>query len=190
MSLHRNLVLKEAVLSLSEKEKDKLLIRLINKDKMLLKQLHYELLEDQSDLEGRVEHLKEELNDLYLRWGSSIKNLPLYPNYKEISSLLRRGNGMINEHERITKDRYSVLECRLLLLNEAFQRYPNLFSSSALEPAIKLHKYVIGRIKNVLKLYDKLHEDLQFDLQAELEAALSFAQAHGLRHPLSTDYRN
>src|SRR5690606_6501777 len=159
MSLHRNLVLKEAVLSLSEKEKDKLLVRLINKDKMLLKQLHYELLEDQADLEDRVEQLKEELNDLYLRWGPSIKNLPLYPNYKEISSLLRRGNGMINEHERITKDRYSVVECRLLLLNEAFQRYPNLFLPSALEPAIKLHKYVTGRIKSILKVYDKLHED-------------------------------
>lgn len=180
MSLHRNPELKEAVLSLPEKDKDKLLVRLINKDKMLLKQLHYELLEDQSDLEDRITQLKDDLNQLYTHGGAGVKNLPLYPNYKELNSLLRKGNGLINEHERITKDRYSVVECRLMLLNTAFQRYPNVFSASALLPAMKLHKYVQGRIKNVLKLYDKLHEDLQFDLATELESALHFAETYKL----------
>lgn len=181
MSLHRHPELKEAVLALPQKEKDKLLVRLINKDKMLLKQLHYELLEDQSDLDDRIQQLQEAIALLYTGIGSKeIKNLPLYPHYKELSALLRKGSGMINEHERITKDRYSVVECRLLLLRQAFQRYPNLFRPSAISTALKLQKYVKGRIKNLWTSYHKLHEDLQFDLQNDLQTVLNFAQQHGL----------
>ena len=42
MSLHKDPELKEAVLNLPEKEKDKLLVRLIGKDTMLMKQLHFQ----------------------------------------------------------------------------------------------------------------------------------------------------
>lgn len=183
MSLHRQPELKEAVLALSQKEKDKLLVRLIGKDKMLLKQLHYELLEDQADLEERIVNLKEALMHLYHWRGTSIKNLPLYTHYKELNSLLRSGSGMISEHERITKDRYSVVECRLMLIQEAFQRYPNLFAPSAVATAIKLHKYTKGRVKNIVTLYEKLHEDLQFDLRDEFEDVLDFAAQHALDQP-------
>ena len=180
MSLHKDSVLKEAVLNLPAKEKDKLLVRLINKDKMLLKQLHYELLEDETDLADRIEDLKNRLEDLYDQSRSRIKNLPVYSNFKELSSLIRQGSGMINEHEKITKDKFSVLECRLLLVEEAFDRYPNLFTPSALMPAIKLQKYLMGRVKNIITLHDKLHEDLQYDLKEQMEYVLHFAEEHHL----------
>jgi len=175
MSLHKDQELKEAVLNLPTKEKDKLLVRLINKDKMLLKQLHYELLEDESDLADRIIDLKSSLESLFEINANKIKNIPIYSNYKSLSSTLRQASGIVNEHEKITKDKFSVVEARLLILQESFDRYPSLFGPSALSPAFKLHKYVNGRVKNAVKLYDNLHEDLQFDLKEQMEYILDFA---------------
>ena len=53
--------LKQAVLDLTEKEKNQLLIRLINKDQVLIEQLHFRLLEDEMDLIKRYEDLKDEI---------------------------------------------------------------------------------------------------------------------------------
>ncbi|WP_409151736.1 hypothetical protein [Sphingobacterium sp. BS-2] len=184
MSLHKDQELKEAVLNLPAKEKDKLLVRLINKDKMLLKQLHYELLEDEADLEDRIFDLKNALESLFEVNSNKVKNLPMYSNYKGLNSSLRQASGMINEHEKITKDKFSVVECRLLILQEAFDRYPSLFGPSALSPAFKLQSYVSARIKNAVKIYDNLHEDLQFDLKDQMEYVLEFAEQHKLDQSL------
>lgn len=184
MSLHKDQELKEAVLNLPTKEKDKLLVRLINKDKMLLKQLHYELLEDETDLEDRIIDLKSRLESLFETNPNKVKNIPVYSNYKNLSSTLRQASGMVNEHEKITKDKFSITECRLLILQEAFDRYSSLFGPSALSPAFKLQKYVSGRIKNVVKIYDNLHEDLQFDLKDQMEYVLEFARQHKLDNEL------
>ena len=102
MSLHKDQELKEAVLNLPAKEKDKLLVRLINKDKMLLKQLHYELLEDEADLEDRIFDLKNALESLFDVNSNKVKNLPMYSNYKGLNSSLRKASGMINEAMPLT----------------------------------------------------------------------------------------
>ncbi len=180
MSLYKDETLKEAVLNLSQKEKDKLLIRLINKDKMLIKQLHFELLEDAVDLEDRITELKAKLDGDFDVAQTTIKNLPMYHNYRQLHAFLRHESGIVNEHEKITKDKLSVVECRMIILEEAFTRFPRLFEPSALAPALKLHKYIQGRMKNLLTAFDKLHEDYQFDLQNQLDFVLSFAQEHRL----------
>ena len=53
--------LKQEILDLPEKEKNQLLIRLINKDQVLIEQLHFRLLENEWDLIQRFEALKEEI---------------------------------------------------------------------------------------------------------------------------------
>lgn len=165
MSLHKDPELKTALLSLPQKEKDKLLIRLINKDKMLIKQLHYQLLEDEYDLELRIEQLKNQLHTLFEENRSSISNTAIYSNFKTLNNLIRQASGLINEHEKITKDKYSVAEARLFVITEPYQLYPILFEKSHLQVAIKLHKYIAARIKTALNKTLVLHEDLQFDLQ-------------------------
>lgn len=175
MSLHKQPELKEAVLNLPQKEKDKLLVRLIGKDKMLMKQLHFQLLEDQMDLEDRIERLKDRLADLFAEGRTSVKNIPVYSNYKELHSLIRQASGIINEHEKITKDKYSEVECRIYILNTAFRRFPSLFEKTAVHSAFKLHDYVRARAKATITKFEKLHEDLQFDLQEDLEEMTMFA---------------
>ncbi|TYP98363.1 hypothetical protein BC792_10117 [Sphingobacterium allocomposti] len=176
MSLHKHPELKEAVLRLPQKEKDKLLVRLIGKDKMLMKQLHFQLLEDQVDLADRIEGLKQQLSTLLSDSRNRVKNLPVFSSYKELHAVLRQASGLINEHEKITKDRFSEVECRLLILKEAFERYPRLFEGSALYSAQKLKEYTKGRVKTTINKYEKLHEDLQFDLRELADAVREFAE--------------
>lgn len=180
MSLHKQPELKEAVLNLSQKEKDKLLVRLVGKDKMLMRQLHFRLLEDQIDLEDRIEKLKSRLEELFAEGRNAVKNLPVYSNYKELQSLIRQASGLINEHEKITKDKFSEVDCRIYILNEAFRRFPRLFEKSAVHTASKLHDYVRARIKATYGKFEKLHEDLQFDLQEPMEEMTTFAMEHNL----------
>lgn len=180
MSLHKQPELKEAVLNLSQKEKDKLLVRLVGKDKMLMKQLHFQLLEDHLDLEDRIEKLKSGLSNLFAVGRTSIKNIPVYSNYKELHSLIRQASGMINEHEKITKDKYSEVDCRIYIINEAFQRFPSLFEKSGVHTAFKLQEYVKARIRMTINKFEKLHEDLQFDLQEPMEQMMAFAMEHDL----------
>lgn len=178
MSLHKDLELKEAVLNLSPKEKDKLLVRLISKDKMLMKQLHYQLLENEYDLEDRINALREKLQDLLSPDRSGIKNVAMYSHYRTLTTLLRQASGMINEHEKVTKDKFSETEFRLLILQLAFEYYPVLFQKSYVAASDKLHRYVIARLKSTYSKYDKLHEDLQFDLKESYEQVLEFAEKH------------
>lgn len=180
MSLHKQPELKEAVLNLPQKEKDKLLVRLVSKDKMLMKQLHFQLLESQVDLEDRIEQLNNTLRNLFAENRHTIKNIPQYSNYRELQSLLRQASGLVNEHEKVTKDKFSEIACRIFLLKEAFERFPTLFEASAIHAAFKLHLYVKARIKATANKFDKLHEDLQFDLHEDMQQVLDFALANRL----------
>lgn len=180
MSLHKDPELKEAVLHLSSREKDKLLIRLISKDKMLIKQLHFQLLEDEDDLATRIEGLRERLTDMSSSNRSGLKNIPAYSNYKTLTALLRQQSGLINEHEKVTKDKFSEVEFRLLILENTFKTYPVLFEKSFIAISDKLHRYVIARLKATFSKYDKLHEDLQFDLKASYDYVSTFAAEHDL----------
>src|SRR5690606_1292365 len=180
MSLHKDPELKAAVLSLPPKEKDKLLVRLISKDKMLIKQLHFQLLEDKFDLEERINALRERLNELLAPNRSGIKNVAMYSHYRALTVLLRQASGMINEHEKVTKDKFSEAEFRLLILERAFEHYPALFHKAYVAAADKLQRYVAARLKTTFNKYDKLHEDLQFDLKESYEKVLAFAEEQGL----------
>lgn len=180
MSLHKDPELKEAVLHLSPREKDKLLIRLISKDKMLMKQLHFQLLEDEDDLAQRIESLREKLIEMTTTNCSGLKNIDSYANYKGLTALIRQQSGLINEHEKVTKDKFSEVEFRLLILENAFRTYPILFKKSYIAISDKLHRYIIARLKATLTKYGKLHEDLQFDLQESYNYITDFAAANDL----------
>lgn len=180
MSLHKDPELKEAILQLSPREKDKLLIRLIGKDKMLMKQLHFQLLENEDDLSRRIESLREQLSDMIHPHSTGIKNAGTFSNYRALTTLLRQQSGMINEHEKVTKDKFSEVEFRLLIIQNAFKNYPVLFEKSPIAVSDKLHRYVIARLKSTLSKYDKLHEDLQFDLSESYNYVTDFAAEHDL----------
>lgn len=175
MSVHQQPELKAAILALSDKEKDKLLIRLINKDKLLIKRLHFQLLEDDIDLQQRIDDLREQLKSIFADAFKTSASGVSAANFAALNKLIRHANGIVNEHEKITKDKVSELEFRLLILRESINQFSSFFERSHLHQSHKLHQYLAARIKFAYGKWTKLHEDLQFDFRDQLQYILSSA---------------
>ncbi|WP_177760592.1 hypothetical protein [Flavobacterium sp. I3-2] len=175
MTLNQQPELKEAILKQSEKEKDKLLIRLINKDKKLMQQLHYLLLENEDDLIDRIQTAKTELEKIFERTQRDVLRKTMNYRHKELTSYLRIASGLVNEHASVTKNKESELDLRLLILEEAFDTFHNLYLENSFGYKSDLHFiYQTTRIKSVISLYEKLHEDLQYEYRERLSNIMKF----------------
>lgn len=155
--------LKKAIVSLPDKEKDKLLLRLIAKDKVLTEHLHFKLLEDALDLETRKQAIKDQLE----RDFSLME--PMHA--KEALAKLRKMIGGINHFYKVSKDLSGEIELRLFL----FEHLPLNYKSKILnyrDYTVLLQVFVVKSILATLKKIDKLHEDLQFDFSAAVDQVL------------------
>lgn len=190
MSIHQDPALKIAVLNLPLKEKDKLLMRLISKDKMLIKQLHFQLLEDEVDLEERIIKLRDELQQLFDNGGFHVFNAANLNNFTGLNKLVKQASGMVNEHEKVTKDKVSEVEFRIFILEQAITNYPALYVSSFQSSAHKLHKYIAGRIKHALGKYHKIHEDYQFEYREHFQHILDLSEASALKEHIKALHIN
>lgn len=180
MSLHRDPELKTAILSLPESQKDKLLTRLIGKDRMLMKQLRFQLLEDEFDLADRVADVEQQLADFFERISTYIPNTNDYKHSHHLLGELKHASGIINEHFTITKDKMSEIALRLFLVSQSFSQFANLFAPHPYGHNRKLLEYQSARLKYILGKYGKLHEDLQFEFRDTLDGALAFAHGSGM----------
>lgn len=181
MKLNQQPELKKAILSLPQAEKDKLLVRLINKDAMLVKQLHFQLLEDEADLDERTATLLRQLQQLIDRAAGYIPNANQSRNADYLMGELKYGSGLINEHATVTRDKMSEVRCRLFLVSQSFACFDRLFEQHLYQRNDRLLNYQTGRMKYILGKYDKLHEDLQFEFRDELNDALAFAHQSGMQ---------
>ena len=184
--LNQDPELKKAILDLPKAEKDKLLIRLINKDGMLMKQLHFQLLEDEADLDNRTEEVLDKLRRLMARAVDYIPNINRSRNADHLMGELKYGSGLINEHVAITKDKMSEVKLRLFLISTSFANFGELFEEHLYRQNERLLKYQTGRMKYILGKFDKLHEDLQFEFRSELNETLAFAYQTGMQPFMAT----
>jgi hypothetical protein len=167
MLLSEHKELKLEIKSLPEKEKDKLLLRLIAKDKVLTEHLHFKLLEDEQDLVKRQEELQQLIDE-----GISELLNAKRPNSKEALLRMRKLNGSINHHFKVTKDLNSEMELRIQLLNQVPIDFDESVYSSLYKFNEKLTVYFVKTTASVLNKYYKMHEDLQFDLKIQLNTLL------------------
>lgn len=167
MKLSEHKDLKNAITSLPEKEKDKLLLRLVAKDKVLTEHLHFKLLENEQDLSERIERLTQDIET------DSAELTAKKNNAKEVLLKMRNLNGRINHHYKVTKDNYSEVELRIHLLD----RLPVHFKEGLLSPYNKfkerLQIYFVKTALSLTKKYMKLHEDLQYDLRDRMNSVLN-----------------
>ena len=99
MRLAEHKDLKIEIKSLPEKEKDKLLLRLIAKDKVLTEHLHFMLLENEEDLANRYQDLSQAISNVLMELNKTGK-----ASSKDVLLKIRRLSGSISHHQKVTKD--------------------------------------------------------------------------------------
>lgn len=151
---------KEAITHLPEKEKNKLLLRLLKKDQDLVDRLTYELL-DTDSIEERREDVIEEIEDRtqYMKEHFTSPGMMMMD--------LRYLSGDITSHVKTTKDKFGEAYLNLIMLIEALQKCNDLIRKKA-KPNDKLCIYIIARAFKILVLMDKLHDDLFMEFEGKL----------------------
>jgi len=156
--------LKEAICQMPQKEKDKILLRLIAKDKMLIARLEHELFGDEAETKALAEEIKVDINKMAgFNHGT--------PGW--LMMAMRSENGAITKHVKITKDKTGEIDLTLYLLSKTFKKQEKFLEKHAYR-ADKFGGYVCKRMDFVLKKIIKLHPDLQFDYKNEVEFILTF----------------
>ena len=163
MKLSEHKELKTEILSLPQKEKDKLLLRLVAKDKVLTEHLHFLLLEDETNLSERVAILKQEII-------ATQKNLTTA---KDVLANLRKQLKLINLFFKVTKANFEDVELRIFLLNYTTAEFKSKFFSSFKNYEQLFAVFFVKSVLATLKKFEKLHDDLQFDLKEDLNKLLS-----------------
>jgi hypothetical protein len=168
MKLSEHKELKVEILALPPKEKDKLLLRLVAKDKVLTEHLHFLLLEDESNLRDRISAIKEQIVEAMDGLGNQ-KSV----NAKDVLSNLRRLAKLVNHNLRVTKANFEDIELRIFLFNHTPTSFKSGIFSSQKNYEQLFNSYFLKSTLITIRKFDKLHEDLQFDLKEELNKLLS-----------------
>jgi hypothetical protein len=168
MKLSEHKDLKAEILALAPKEKDKLLLRLVAKDKVLTEHLHFLLLENENDLEERTQVIKEEILIL-TNYYQTVKHL----NAKEVLTDLRKKVTVINYFYKVTRAAFEEVALKIFLLNHMPAQFKGRLFYASKNYEFLFDNYFVRQALTIIKKYDKLHEDLQFDLKADLNKLLT-----------------
>lgn len=168
--------LKAAIIALPPKEKDALLLRLVAKDKVLTEHLHFKLLEEEADLEERYHALIEEI-DTEIAALQKIRKAGA----KDSLTVMRKLNGRVNHHFKVTKDLHTEIDLRLYLLSVIPVAYEDYSYLSMAKYAERLNAYFVKTTFGLYKKYLKLHEDLQFDLMDKFNQLLRKIEENNLQ---------
>ncbi|MEL7118079.1 MAG: hypothetical protein AAFO07_01520 [Bacteroidota bacterium] len=163
--------LKAAIRALPEKEKDKLLLRLLPGKPDIVARLEYELLEQKMTLEER----RESTRDVIIAYLERSIDSFYSPGYLLLD--IRGYSGIINKHVKITKDKMGEIELNLLLVNETLSRSQGLITHFNANQRRTFNEYIIKRAEKIVKLISKLHDDYRLEFQEDLNELHELIQA-------------
>lgn len=153
---------KEAISHLPEKEKDKLIFRLLKKDPNLANRLHFELVNTESaedfreKLETRIVFLVEQMNTQFYSIGY-------------LHADVRFASGEINEHVQITKDKYGNASLNLLLINKVLNGFGTSIEKVSWAEVRTFSDSIIARAFKIILLINKMDEDYHFEFSYGLK---------------------
>lgn len=159
--------LKKAIIQMLPKEKDRLLLRLIAKDKTLTDKLYFELIEDSSTIPER----KEAISSHILLLSKVIQDSPGW-----ILMEMRNLSGDISYHVKVTKDKIGGLELNLFLLNTFLEAYASrLHNYSSRTDKVAL--YIAKKALTVVNGLNKLDDDYRFDFKKDANNMLKLVHS-------------
>ena len=154
--------LKAALADLTEKEKDKLINRLLPRNQKLVHKLEYQLLEYAATQEERrdkvIDHIMEAMDRYPVYYYS--------PGYLLLT--LRELSGKITYHKDITADKLGEVELNYLMLIEGLERNLSPLKRAGYFSMKSLNEYVVKRVIKLQKLTAKLHEDYLLEFEEDM----------------------
>ena len=147
---------KQAISEFSGKEKDKLIFRLLKKDRILSHRLYFELIDPENADEKRIQmenFIKTEVSVASKRYGRT----------KYFLTHIRKISSKITEHVKITTDKFGEVSLNLLLICETLKNLPKSGDH------YKLYIYFLNKIFRLLILTLKLEPDYFLDLKENFE---------------------
>ena len=154
---------KRAISELPSSEKDKLILRLLKKDLTLANRLSFELVDERN-----VDEVREDVEDFIKRMADRATNNFYSPGYLMMD--MRDISGHINDHVRITKDKFGEASLNLIMLIEVLKRTNEEIQRFTLLQAHKLCTYIIARAFKILLLVDKLDDEYFIEFRDDLRA--------------------
>lgn len=136
-------------------EKDRLIFRLLKKDKLLSKKLYFELI-DQETTDDKRNAMEELIEERILLASKYISNS------KYFLVLIRKLSAEITEHVKITTDKFGDVYLNLFLVNKILQ-YNDKLNRERFDNVYKLYIYLINKLAKALITIKKLDEDYWLD---------------------------
>ncbi len=149
--MFKDIDFKKALQELSDKEKDKLILRLLRRDMDLAEKLYFELV-DTDTIEDKRRILESTISKSIQRFSENYHSLDY------IAVEMRSISGKISHHVKITKDKFGEISLNLQMLNETIEQNTFSLSHSKPQKSNKFYNYVIVRAFKILLLIDALHE--------------------------------
>ncbi|MCP2036914.1 deoxyuridine 5'-triphosphate nucleotidohydrolase [Chryseobacterium sp. HSC-36S06] len=148
---------KQALSEFSPIEKDRLIFRLLKKDKLLSKKLYFELIDPETTDQKRNQ-MEQNIEDKVLLASKYIGN----PKYFLV--LIRSISAEITEHVKVTTDKFGEIYLHLFLVSKILESNEKL-NQQRFDNVYKLYIYLINKIVRALLLIRKIDEDywLEFD---------------------------
>jgi len=160
--MFKDIEFKKALQELPEKEKDKLIFRLLRRDMDLAEKLHFELV-DTDSIEDKRRNMETIISNDIKRFSENFHSLDY------IAIEMRRISGKISHHVKITKDQFGEISLNLQMLNEVIEQNTFSLSHSKPQKLAKFYNYVIVRAFKILLLINSLHEDFKEDFKEDLK---------------------
>lgn len=153
---------KTALSQLSNIEKDRLIFRLLKKDKILSKKLYFELIDEET-----VDQKRDQMEEIV---KEKVEYAAKYiSNQKYFIVLIRKISAEITEHVKVTTDKFGDVSLNLFLINQILE-YNDKLSRQRFNDVYKLYLYIINKIVKALTLTKKLDEDYWMEIDEYLSA--------------------
>lgn len=160
--------LKQAIVLMPQKEKDKLLLQLVGKDAILVQRLEFELIEQGDTVQSRRDDIKTKI----LRVAQMNHATPGW-----MMMDMRSFSGDISHHLKITKDKYGEIELTLYLLLIFFEYQSEILlvhnsrSDSCAE-------YIAKKTEGFLKKLNRFNPDYFVDFEQGTNKLLRYVHSH------------
>jgi hypothetical protein len=159
--MFKDIDFKKALQELPEKEKDKLILRLLRRDLDLAEKLYFELV-DTDSIEDKRRIMEINISKQIHRFFENFHSLDY------IAIEMRNISGKISHHVKITKDKFGEISLNLQMLNEVIEQNAFSLTHSKPQKSTKFYNYVIVRTFKILLLIQALHEDFLLDFKEDL----------------------